>query len=116
DALAGLDRLDLVKVDIAGMEPRALRGLARTLERLRPVLICEFHPWAIERATGTPALEFLAWLGRRYASMRVLRRAGDSEDVTDAQDVMQAWRAANEVAGMDGRMHLDLLLLPRAAG
>ncbi|MBN8482442.1 MAG: class I SAM-dependent methyltransferase, partial [Xanthomonadales bacterium] len=42
DALAGLDRLDLVKVDIAGMEPRALRGLARTLERLRPVLICEF--------------------------------------------------------------------------
>ena len=115
EALAGLDRLDLVKIDIAGMEPRALRGLERSLDRWRPVLVCEFHPWAIERAGGTSARAFIAWLGRWYATIRVLRPDGDNEDCVDADGVMQAWQAANDAAGMDGRMHLDLLLLPRSA-
>ena len=115
DALADLDRLDLVKIDIAGMEPRALRGLERSLDRWRPVLVCEFHPWAIERAGGTSARAFIEWLGRWYATIRVLRPDGGRDECADADGVMNAWQAANDAAGMDGRMHLDLLLLPRSA-
>jgi FkbM family methyltransferase len=113
DALAGLDRLDVVKIDIAGMEPRALRGLARTLERFRPLLITEFHPWAIERASGESPHDFLEWLGRWYGPIRALHRDGGTEDFADAGAVMLAWRRVNEAAGMDGRVHLDLLLRPR---
>jgi len=40
-ARAGLDRLDLVKLDIEGAEAQALRGAAQTLERFRPVLAVE---------------------------------------------------------------------------
>jgi FkbM family methyltransferase len=114
DALAALDRLDLVKIDVAGMEPRALRGLARSIERFQPILISEFHPWAIERATGESPLDFLEWLSQWYGRISVLHRDGSTEDFTDAGDVMLAWRRVNEAAGMDGRVHVDLLFHPRA--
>ncbi|HEY6894322.1 MAG TPA: FkbM family methyltransferase, partial [Rhodanobacteraceae bacterium] len=114
EVLVDLERLDLVKIDVAGMEPRALRGLARTIERFQPILISEFHPWAIERATGESPLEFLEWLSEWYGRISVLHRDGSTEDFTDAGSVLLAWRRVNEAAGMDGRVHLDLLFHPRA--
>lgn len=113
DVLAGIARLDLVKIDIEGMEPRALKGFARTLERLRPVLACEFHPWAIERAGETTPHAFLAWLGQWYGTLRVLHRGGATEDFTGPEGVLDAWQRLNDAVGGDGRVHLDLLLLPR---
>jgi FkbM family methyltransferase len=109
-----LDRLDLVKIDVAGMEPRALRGLERTLNRFRPVLISEFHPWAIERASGDSPLDFLEWLTEWYGTITVLHRDGSTEDFTDPGAVMLAWRRVNEAAGLGGRVHLDLMFQPRA--
>jgi len=114
DALGDLERLDLVKIDVEGMEPRALRGLERTIERFQPLLVSEFHPWAIERATGESPLDFLEWLSEWYGRISVLHRDGSTEDFTDAGAVMLAWRRVNEAAGMDGRVHIDLLFHPRS--
>jgi FkbM family methyltransferase len=116
EALRDLARLDLVKIDVEGMEPRALRGLQRTLDRFRPILISEFHPWAIERACGESAFEFLESLAKRYASITVLHRDGGTEECADADAVMRVWRRVNEAAGMDGRVHLDLLFRPQRSG
>jgi FkbM family methyltransferase len=107
--LAALDRLDLVKVDVEGMEPRALRGLQRTLQRFRPALLSEFHPWAIERACAEPAIDYLRWLQRLYPTATILHRDGTRERCTGPEAVMAAWRHANDAAGLDGRLHLDLL-------
>lgn len=41
--LDGLDRLDLIKLDVEGADLHALRGMAGTLARLRPVLFIEDH-------------------------------------------------------------------------
>jgi len=112
EALAGLDRLDLVKIDIVGMEPLALRGLARSLWSWRPVLLTEFHPWAIGRVEGGDPTAFLEWLLGFYPGFVVLHRDGRQERCAGAADVMAVWQAANAAAGMDGRLHLDLLLLP----
>lgn len=112
DALADLERLDLVKVDIAGMEPRALRGFERTLARLRPALLTEFHPWAIERASRLAPTDYLEWLLARWPSITILHRDGRRECCGDAAAVMDAWRLANAAAAIDGRLHLDLLLEP----
>ena len=114
DALSGLARLDLVKIDIEGMEPRALRGMHQLLDRFQPPLILEFHPWAIERASGESPFEFLEWLSEWYPSITVLHRDGTTEDCVDAGAVMAAWRRVNQAADMDGRVHLDLLLTPHA--
>lgn len=108
---ADLDRLDLVKIDIEGMEPLALRGFERTLQRLRPALLTEFHPWAIERASRIDAIDYLHWLRRFYPAITILHRDGSRERRTDPESVMRVWREVNERAGLGDRMHLDLLLV-----
>ncbi|MDX2035019.1 MAG: FkbM family methyltransferase [Isosphaeraceae bacterium] len=40
----GLDRLDVIILDVEGYEPRALRGARRTIERFRPMVFVEFWP------------------------------------------------------------------------
>ncbi|MEO7431096.1 MAG: FkbM family methyltransferase [Dokdonella sp.] len=112
DALPHLERLDLVKIDIEGMEPLAMRGLERTLARFRPTILSEFHPWAIERATRSNPVDYLGWLRRFYPAITILHRDGTRERHTDPQRVMTAWKIANDRAGADGRLHLDLLIEP----
>jgi len=63
-AEAGLARLDLVKLDIEGAEPQALRGARETLARLRPVLAVEI----VGRADFEEIAGFLAGFG--YAPWR----------------------------------------------
>lgn len=41
DILAGLDRLDLIKIDVEGFEAEVLAGGEATLRRVRPVIHCE---------------------------------------------------------------------------
>jgi FkbM family methyltransferase len=115
ETLAGLARLDLLKIDIEGMEPIALRGFEHGLARLRPVLLSEFHPWAMERAAGTPAIDYLRWLRRFYPAITILHRDGRRERCAEPEAVMQAWRDANAEAGLGDRLHLDLLLQPEVA-
>ena len=39
----GLDDVSVVKLDIEGMEPEAIRGMSKTLLRSQPVLFIEAH-------------------------------------------------------------------------
>jgi FkbM family methyltransferase len=53
---AGLDRLDVVKIDIEGAEILALRGMRESLRRLRPrVLAIEVKDVVMERGPGDEA-------------------------------------------------------------
>ncbi|HEY0180347.1 MAG TPA: FkbM family methyltransferase [Dokdonella sp.] len=115
DVLGALERLDLVKIDAEGMEPLVVRGLARTLERFRPVLVSEFHPWAIERAAGEPPLDGVRRLLRLYPEAAVLHRDGTRERLADADALLELWRREDARAGGGGRLHLDLLFAPDAA-
>jgi FkbM family methyltransferase len=58
------DRVDLIKMDIQGSEPRPLRGMCQTLANNPDVqLISEFWPISFDR-TGHKALEYLDELRR----------------------------------------------------
>ncbi|HEX5591077.1 MAG TPA: FkbM family methyltransferase [Candidatus Limnocylindrales bacterium] len=63
-AARGLDRLDIVKMDIEGAEGRALAGMTGTLERLRPVLLLEVHPDYLPRYGDD-----VAGIGRRLDAL-----------------------------------------------
>lgn len=60
-ALAGLERCDLIKMDIEGAELRALHGAGEALARLRPALILEVFDQALAGCGATEA-ELFAWL------------------------------------------------------
>lgn len=58
-----LGRVDLIKIDTESTEPQVLRGLANTLERDRPLIICEVLQG---RGSERPLEELLAPLGYRF--------------------------------------------------
>lgn len=40
----GIDRIDLIKMDVEGAELKALAGMTGLISRWRPTIICEWHP------------------------------------------------------------------------
>jgi methyltransferase FkbM-like protein len=48
----GLDRLDLLKLDVEGAELAVLDGAEETLRRLKPLTVVECNPVALPRLTG----------------------------------------------------------------
>ena len=111
DVLGDLDRLDLAKFDIEGFEPRAWRGFRRTLERLRPVVLTEFHPYCMRTHARVEPAEYLDTLFE-YGRVHVLPHRGDAQSCADAAEAMQHWQAADAAARNDGTHHLDLMVQP----
>jgi FkbM family methyltransferase len=60
-----IERIDLIKIDIQGAEPRFLAGAQNTLKRLRPQLLMEFSPDDLRQAhlTSRDLAHQLATLG-----------------------------------------------------
>jgi FkbM family methyltransferase len=60
------ERVDLVKIDVEGFEPRVLAGSTRTLERFRPVCVIEFNPLTLSVMASENPLRFLDDLRRTF--------------------------------------------------
>lgn len=78
---AGIDRLDLVKLDVEGAELPALDGAAETLRRLRPILVVECNPVALRRFGGTDYGALLRRLRSLFPFVGVVGPAGDVSPV-----------------------------------
>lgn len=103
--LAGrVDRLDLVKVDVEGMELRVLVGAEATIRRYRPVVYVEVNRPGLARQGDSPAgLErFLAGLGYRF-----FRNAGPRNSATDTYQITRLDRVD------EGGAFFDLLAVHR---
>jgi FkbM family methyltransferase len=53
-AQQGLDRVDLIKMDVEGAEVLALAGAGKTLRRFRPVMMVELDPGKLKLLGETP--------------------------------------------------------------
>jgi FkbM family methyltransferase len=58
----GLDRLDLVKLDVEGTEIAVLAGAEATIRRFRPVVVVECNPVALRRFGGRSYTDLVAAL------------------------------------------------------
>lgn len=100
--LADEDRVDVIKMDIQGAEPHAIRGALDTLRKHRPVVMMEFWPPGLIECGEDPEdlLDLVRSLG--YA----VRIAGlvQIDDATN-EEVMQF------VSGVPGN-DITLILLP----
>jgi FkbM family methyltransferase len=97
----GVTRVDVVKVDIEGAEPLALRGAAKMIARDRPILISEFYPLALDSSPWGSAQGYLAMLRELGYRLSVIGQHGDHEDANILA-----------LARRPGADHVDLLARP----
>ncbi len=64
----GIDRVDLIKMDVEGFEVSALKGLAKTLRKNRPIIIMEYDQRTIAQLSDQQAL--LSLIGDSYRAFQ----------------------------------------------
>jgi FkbM family methyltransferase len=118
ELLANELTIDLIKIDIEGHEPHALKGLRRTIKRVRPRILCEFNPRCLNEHIGAPPADFAQQLLDLAPQATVIEHDGRESAVDSAEALMTLWETRNREAvesGFlpDGMLHFDVLLAPR---
>jgi FkbM family methyltransferase len=88
-AQQGVGRVDLVKMDIEGAEPRALRGMNATLGRDRPMLMLEANREACARLGDGLAELWSLLAGFGYRAWAAGRRSSEWRELRDPSGVVQ---------------------------
>jgi len=98
----GLNRLDVLKIDVEGAEELVLRGAASTLEKHRPKIIFEVNPIA---TTGLKLEVDGAWqiLKRLNYAFFAVREDGALEPATITEDVTNVIALPQPVSETSGR-------------
>jgi FkbM family methyltransferase len=102
DLLCGR-KVDVLKIDVEGHEPAALRGMEETIRRHLPTIVTEFNPRGLRMAGRDPE-DYLRQLASYGYRVGIIPYEGE---VLDA-DPIEYWRALR-----DDQAHLDLLARPR---
>lgn len=119
----GIDRVDLVKLDLDGHEPRFLRGACRTLARWRPLLSLEFAQHCLHE-DGSDVRQQLALLhALDYEACSETSGLPFGSDAEFLQQCGNFDRSANvlarpveQLAGMPIRLHRDLAAMQAELG
>jgi FkbM family methyltransferase len=111
DALNGIGRFDVFKIDIEGYEPIVFRSAREILQRERPTMFVEYHPWAVKQR-GLSVEEFQEQLFSFGMSVRVIHHDGSITPVRNPVELAAQHTRINDEAKQDGTIHLDLLLAP----
>jgi FkbM family methyltransferase len=70
----GLNRLDLLKIDVEGAEHGVVIGGAATIDAHRPVVITEFSQEMTARVSGVEPASFLRWFEERGYQLGLVER------------------------------------------
>jgi FkbM family methyltransferase len=107
DFLADLPRIDLVKLDIEGAEPRAWQGMRQLIQCHRPYIVSEFFPDFIRLTSQIRPESFLEMLQQDGYELFVLTSA--EETPTKADNITEILTIHEESVWS----HLDLFGCPR---
>lgn len=111
---AELASLDIVKMDIEGMEYKAVVGARSLIDRTRPIMFVEYSPRFQQSGSGVDGRKLLLELLTRRYRAEILHRSGPVERV-DCADPLAAAEVIDAVWQRhvdEGGSHLDLCFLP----
>jgi FkbM family methyltransferase len=112
--LAGVDSLDVIKIDIEGHEPVAWPSIEVLVRKHRPVVFTEFNPAAIRNHSRVPPEQYLDALFSSAEEVFALHLDGSRIACASPMEAMDQWRDANrKMKSVDG-YHLDLLVDARS--
>ncbi len=103
--LAGVPKIDMVKLDIEGAEPRAWAGMHQLVKKHRPILLFEFSPGLIRMTSHVPPETLLDSILEAGYQLYILAE-GDSRQKPRTRDEIVRRQMGS------GGTHLDLLALP----
>lgn len=105
DELVDVPRVDVLKMDIEGAEPRALAGMKDLLRTRRPTVLVEFSPDLIRVSSRSDPADFLAALGENHRLHIVPRAGGELSPALTVEAILAEHARA-------GLTHLDLAAVP----
>ena len=91
DILQNEGRIDMIKIDIEGHEPRALRGMIETVRKHRPVIFSEFNPDGIRELSDIEPGEYFQMLQGEGYSISVIELDGNELPMKDEAAIMDYW-------------------------
>lgn len=114
EALASLPAIDVVKIDIEGHEPLALKGFAGLLRKHKPALVTEFSPYCLKTIQGLDPREYVEQLLSYYTHLRVISWFGDDASFTTASDLVKYWQRrdrelTDQKTILEGTLHFDII-------
>jgi FkbM family methyltransferase len=114
-ALAHLNRLDLVKIDIEGHEPEALSGLRQLIGKFRPALLVEYNPLRLGGISSPRAQGLAAALFRGARMVTAICDDGSEAPLADPAAMIALWHQCNKRMAESGRLpdgmvHFDVLV------
>ena len=113
DVLSTMPRLDLIKLDIEGHEPAALRGLGRLVTTFHPTLVSEFNPRCLAIQHEDPAAHVKQILST-YPRVRAISHFEDDMTFDTAEALMSFWHRRDAEVTAEGllpagTLHFDLI-------
>jgi FkbM family methyltransferase len=106
--LTDIDRIDMVKMDIEGVEPLAWRGMENLILTFRPLILTEFFPDFIRRASQIEPKLFLQMIEQQGYEIFVLDYSAEDADILAPKNV----NAILQFYANTSATHLDLLAVP----
>jgi FkbM family methyltransferase len=106
----GIDKVDVIKMDIQGAEALALRGMSQVLaNNPELVIFTEFWPWGMEQA-GSSAIGFLQQLRDVGFSFHAIDEENRTLTSVDTMDELVAMHRDLQYTGADlRRSHANLI-------
>ena len=112
DLLGQEPKIDIVKIDIEGHEPFALKGMEGLIRKHRPILVSEYHPKAMRVHSNLDPSNYLQAILDLGYQLSVIDPQGQELSCLDPSRILTYWRSYNERAGMTDEFHLDILARP----
>lgn len=100
DVLADAARIDVIKMDIEGAEPRAWEGMQQLIAKHRPVLVMEFAPELIRITSGADPAAFMEAIQAQY-DVYILERSGQKSAAPQSTAAIMAAQAASGIGHVD---------------